>query len=269
MTEKELTMKRLKDHAFEAMDYFYPSHMVGIFLQGSQNYNLQIENSDVDTKLITLPSFEEIAFNKKPISTTHVRANNEHIDFKDIRLYMQTFRKQNLNFLEILFTEYKIVNTQYEDQWNILVANREKIARYNPFQAIKSMKGIAMEKYHAMEHEYPTKLEVLAKYHYDPKQLHHLERVRDYMHRYIDGENYENCLKPLHPEYLLDIKRGKYDLQYARKMADIAIADITEMADNFTANIENKGDPEVDEILDSVQLEIMRRSIEHDFLQGR
>lgn len=258
------TMERLSEHYQESLDYFKSSRIVGIFLQGSQNYGLELPGSDVDTKLIIVPTFEEIAFNKSPISTTHVRKNDEHIDFKDIRLYMQTFRKQNLNFLEILFTNYSIINPKYKEDWDILISNREKIARYNPYQAVKSMKGIGMEKYHAMEHEYPSKMEVLAKYGYDPKQLHHLERVRDYLHRYIDGESYESCLQPSDKDYLLDIKRGKYNLQYARNMADIAMSDIIEVADNFCNNTPNFGNPEVDKILDSVQLSIMKKAIRED-----
>ena len=95
------TIKRVKEHYNEALEYFPEDKIVGIFLQGSQNYQLDTEFSDVDTKLIIVPTFTEIAMNKQPLSTTHVRENDEHIDFKDIRLYINTFRKQNINFLEI------------------------------------------------------------------------------------------------------------------------------------------------------------------------
>ena len=108
--------------------------------------------------------------NSKPVSTTHIRANEEQIDFKDVRLYIDTFRKQNLNFLEILFTNYFVVNPTYAKEWNRLLEHREEISHYNPFRAMKTMKGIAMEKYHAMEHPYPSKLDILAKYGYDGKQ---------------------------------------------------------------------------------------------------
>ena len=84
---------------------------------------MDYEGSDVDTKLIVVPSFADICLNRKPISTTHVRENNEHIDWKDVRLYMETFRKQNLNFLEILFTPYYIIKPMYKEEWMRLVAN--------------------------------------------------------------------------------------------------------------------------------------------------
>ena len=109
-------MERVQEHYDEALEYFPEDRIVGIFLQGSQNYGLEIPSSDVDTKLIVVPTFEEIAFNHKAHSTTHVRENDEHIDFKDIRLMLGTFRKQNLNFLEILFTPYKILNPKYAEE---------------------------------------------------------------------------------------------------------------------------------------------------------
>lgn len=260
-------MDGIREHYNESLQYFSEYQIVGIFYQGSGNYGLDYEKSDIDTKLIVIPSFEDIAFNRKPVSTTHVRENDEHIDFKDIRLYMQTFRKQNLNFLEILFTDFKIVNPEHEANWGVLVDNRERIARYNPYQAIKSMKGIAMEKYHAMEHEYPSKIEVLKKYGYDPKQLHHLLRVEEYIGRYIAGESYEDCLRPRRPEYLLDVKRGYYDLDTARVVANTAINNVIRVADAFAEKVENKGDPEVDDILDGVQYGIMRQSVANEFLE--
>ena len=260
-------MDGIREHYNESLQYFSEYQIVGIFYQGSGNYGLDYEKSDIDTKLIVIPSFEDIAFNRKPVSTTHVRENDEHIDFKDIRLYMQTFRKQNLNFLEILFTDFKIVNPEHEANWGVLVNNRERIARYNPYQAIKSMKGIAMEKYHAMEHEYPSKIEVLKEYGYDPKQLHHLLRVEEYIGRYIAGESYEDCLRPRRPEYLLDVKRGYYDLDTARVVANTAINNIIRVADAFAEKVENKGDPEVDDILDGVQYGIMRQSVANEFLE--
>lgn len=260
----EWIMEKVREHYDEALEHFPEDRIVCLILQGSQNYGLDVENSDVDTKLIVTPTFEDIAMNKKPVSTTHIRENEEHIDFKDIRLYINCFQKQNLNFLEILFTPYKIVNPLYEEQWNRLVENSEAIAHYNPHRAIKSMKGIAMEKYHAMEHRYPSKVEVLAKYHYDPKQLHHLLRVEEYIKRYIDGESYQDCLTSKIPQYLKDVKLGCHDLDEARKLADISLNNILNMHDEFVKQVSDEIDPEIDKLLDNVQLEIMKIAVKKD-----
>jgi hypothetical protein len=255
-------MDRVREHYEEALEYFPEDRIVGIFLQGSQNYGLQVPNSDVDTKLIVVPTFEDIAMNRKAVSTTHLRANEEHIDFKDIRLMFQTFRKQNLNFLEILFTDYKIINPLYADLWYEVEKYREEIAHYNLYSAVKAMKGIALEKYHAMEHEYPSKLEVLAKYGYDPKQLHHLVRVEDYLERYISGESYVDCLRPTDPKYLIDIKLGKYGLDEAREMAKQALAHIDEICAPFTKDSSyNVDSTKVDCILNTAQHRIMQTAV--------
>ena len=258
-------MQRVQEHLDEALTHFHKDQVVGIFLQGSQNYKLDTPHSDVDTKLIVVPSFKDIAMNRKPISTTQVRANEEHTDWKDIRLYVQTFRKQNLNFLEILFTNYAIVNPIYEKQWNRLVESREAITHFNPYRSVQSMKGIALEKYHAMEHEYPSKIEILKKYGYDPKQLHHLVRVSDYLDRYIAGESYESCLNPgPMKQELIEIKEGKYSLAEARVIADKTKAHVEEMAEYAYSIYPNEEDPQVNALLDDVQYEIMKIAVERE-----
>ena len=267
----EWIMDRIQEHYEEAKEYFDENRIVGIFCQGSQNYGLDYENSDIDTKLIVVPTFEEIAFNKKPHSTTHVRANNEHIDFKDIRLYIETFRKQNLNFLEILFTPYKIVNPQYAEWWNILVENREAIAHYDIHRAIKSMKGIAMEKYHAMEHRYPSKVDIIDKYGYDSKQLHHLLRVEEYLENYINGATYESCLIP-DPEtasLLSTIKQNNdyFSLIKARYHALMSIKHIEALCEYGLSKYPEGHDESTDEILNKVQYEIMRYAVAVELME--
>lgn len=256
-------LDRVHEHLEEAKEYFPEDRIVGIFLQGSQNYGLDVEGSDIDTKLIVTPSFEDIVLNKKAVSTTHVRENNEHIDWKDVRLYMETFRKQNLNFLEILFTDYLWINPLYRSSWNKLVAAREDIARMNEFRAVKSMKGIAMEKYHAMEHPYPSKMEILEKYGYDGKQVHHLLRVEEYLERYINGEPYIDCLHPREDsaKLLMDLKEFKYDLEEGRELANDSIRRVTEMADAFCDGKENEENLEMRKLLETVQYEIIKTSI--------
>ena len=264
-------MERIQEHYEEAKEYFDENRIVGIFCQGSQNYGLDYENSDIDTKLIVVPTFEEIAFNKKPHSTTHVRANNEHIDFKDIRLYIETFRKQNLNFLEILFTPYKIINPQYEQWWNHLVENREAIAHYDIHRAIKSMKGIAMEKYHAMEHRYPTKIDIIDKYGYDSKQLHHLLRVEEYLERYINGVSYEQCLIPDEEtaSLLSTIKKdnGYFSLADAQYNALMSIKHIEALCEYGLSKFPEGYDEKVDKILKEVQYEIMRYAVAMELME--
>ena len=260
MSDFESTIKRVREHYDEALQYFPEDRIVLIALQGSQNYGLDLPTSDVDTKLIVVPTFKDIALNRKPVSTTHVRANDEHIDFKDIRLYIETFKKQNLNFLEILFSDFVIINPLYAEQWNRLVEAREAIARMNPYKAIKSMKGVALEKYYAMEHRYPTKIDLIEKYGFDGKQVHHLIRVDDYLTRYIDGESYENCLKPSPHlvEHMMAYKRHEIDLETARREAKEVLDHVVNVSDAFCTSITEKEDPAILDLLQDVSYNIMK-----------
>ena len=263
----DLIMKRVQEHYDEALKYFPEDQIVGVFLQGSQNYELDYEGSDIDTKLIVVPSFEDICLNRKPVSTTHVRANDEHTDWKDIRLYMETFRKQNLNFLEILFTDFYIINPMYKEEWNRLITARELIARMNPYRAVKSMKGIAMEKFHAMEHRYPAKIDIIEKYGYDGKQVSHLIRVYDYLRRYIAGESYKDCLVPTSSlrKQIMDYKMlNVYDLETARKEAAEYLRLVTELADEFCSLHDEQEENWIRELLEDVSYNIMRISVEKE-----
>ena len=60
-------------------DYQYITSLghevLGVFLQGSQNYGLSYEGSDIDTKAIIVPSFNDFVLNKKMVSTTEILEN--------------------------------------------------------------------------------------------------------------------------------------------------------------------------------------------------
>lgn len=110
--KRQKIMARMREHLVPVLEHCRGG-WVGLFLQGSQNYNLDYEGSDIDTKAIMLPSFSDFVLNAKPLSTTHIMENNEHVDFKDIRLMFDCIKKQNVNFVEILFTPYSIINPEY------------------------------------------------------------------------------------------------------------------------------------------------------------
>ena len=230
MTEKELEA-RVMEHYKEALKLYPEDRILGIFLQGSQNYYLDDEESDVDTKLLLVPTLDEIVFNLKPVSTTHILENDEHIDAKDVRLYWQCFKKGNPNFVEILYSRVSYINPMYMDAWMAMVQNRELIARVHPMAAAKAMMGMVQEKFHAMEHRYPSRAHIVDKFGYDPKQLQHLIRMSWFLEEYVkDWHDYEKILTLSFTEnmpcdyraWLMNIKRGReYDLKEAREVAAV------------------------------------------------
>lgn len=230
MTDKELRT-RVKEHYEEAAALYPEANILCIALQGSQNYYLDDAESDVDTKVLLIPSLKDIVINRKPVSTTHVRANNEHIDVKDIRLYWEYFKKGNPNFVEILFSRVVYVNPEYEFLWWRLVAAREDIARFKPMAAAKAMMGMVNEKWCSLDNTHPCR--ALDKDKYDPKQLAHLIRMSWFLEQYVDETApYEDIISLYQPidclgncdegwrTYLKDVKRGRlYDADEAYLVA--------------------------------------------------
>lgn len=228
------TQEIVRQHHEEAIALGH--NIFGTFLQGSQNYGLSHAGSDVDTKSLVIPTFRQVCRNSKLVSTTHVRENNEHIDLKDVRLMFQNFLKQNVNMVEILFTDYFVVNAQYVDVLLALRERREQIVRYDQGRGINCCAGMAYEKYKAMKHPYPSLIDKIEKYGYDGKQLHHIVRMKYFIEDFfIDQVPFKECLKysPTVSSYLISLKTTPMPLAEAEEIAKAALVEIEQYREAF------------------------------------
>lgn len=286
MLKSDKNMNRVKEH----LDFFLSKHKdidwFVIALQGSQNYKLNYENSDIDTKILTLPSLDELVLDKKPLNYTLVLddGTDEHCDIKDVRMYFKTFRKQNINFVEILYTPYWIVNPKYKDIWFEMLAVREELVHMNRYAAVSCIVGMAREKYHALCHAYPSKVEVLEKFGYDPKQLHHLIRLSHFFRHYINDEPYEDCLilPPGTRTHLIELKRDGcgYTKEEAIKVAENVLEWLSIAADQVRGKVpqqlahekfevyENVEDAEMSKFLDDTLYKLISRSLKEALREG-
>lgn len=256
---------RLHEHALYGLNTYNKDWFV-CCLQGSQNYGIADENSDIDSKMLILPNLEDLVLNHKAIShTLEMPDNQEHIDIKDAREYFKIFRKSNINFVEILFTDYWMVNHKYNDLWLELRRNREELARINPYAAVSCMKGMASEKLHALCHEYPSRMEYIDKFGYDPKQLSHLIRIHYFIQMYVKGLDYADCIYPKDKEFrtfLLEVKReGIGNVEEAKSLAQETFEDINRIANEYRVIHENKNDPKMDKLLNDILYELISRSL--------
>lgn len=253
--------KRVQEHYDWAVGAGY--EVVGVFLQGSWNYGegLSDEESDVDTKCLVLPTFEDFCLGKKMVSTTHVMPNDEHCDVKDLRLYMGCFKKQNVNFVEILFTEFYVLNPKYEKLFEPMFEHREEVAHYDEKAALNCMVGMAYEKEKALEHPYPATKDKIEKYGFDGKQLSHLVRLSELMNKYVKGVPYELCLKTSMPEYLLNLKRNKlYNLNEARQLCKTHLEVMKEVRDEYLAKNLVEVNTKVDKLMNKVVVNCMKEN---------
>lgn len=269
MEREEFINNRIKEHYDYIKDKY---NVVYLGLQGSQNYELDIYDedykSDVDTKAIILPSFKDFVYNKAPVSKTIVLPNNEHIDVKDIRVMFDTFKKQNVNFIEILFTKYRIVNEEYRVLLQPLFENRELIANLNKNQALRCIAGMSMEKLKALQHPYPAIIDKINKYGYDPKQLHHILRMNDFIKKYATGARYEDCLIPNNKEYLIKIKKGILSEKEAVQLAQKTDTETKEIKDRYITEKDIVSELTI-EILDKVKLDILNRKFKKELLESK
>ena len=93
----EWIMDRMREHYEDALKQYPENRIVGIFYQGSGNYGLDYEGSDVDTKCVLAPSLKELA-ESKMTSRTYVRENDEHI--QNIVLSTLSMKQNGISLLQ-------------------------------------------------------------------------------------------------------------------------------------------------------------------------
>lgn len=237
---KEMIMRRLQEHYDYLISHGY--NVIGLFLQGSQNYELDIYSeeyfSDIDSKAIILPSLEDIVSSIKPLSTTIVLENNEHIDVKDIRIWKEMFLKENISYIEILYTDFFIVTPGFEDVINDLQSHADDIVSYDLSRFVKTIWGMALEKQKALRHPYPTIVDKIEKFGYDPKQLHHIVRLNYFMKYFKWTGSIQSSFIPTQSakEYLLKIKQGYLSNDIVDMIADIHMEELKTNVDEFVEN---------------------------------
>lgn len=256
----ENVQKQVQNHYDKLVVLGY--NVVGVFLYGSQNYELDYEKSDVDTKAIVLPTLNDIILNRQPVSTTVDMGNNCLCDVKDIRKMFECFKKQNINFIELLFTKYLVINPEYKELYIPMIENNEKIARYNNYASLNCMSGMALEKYNALTHPYPSIKEKIVMYGYDNKQLHHILRIKDFIQRYIKGEKYKDILIPKNKDELLKVKSDYiYSLEDAKRTAKETCNFIKEIKDEYMKCNDVYVDKEAERTMTEVLTDIITSSI--------
>lgn len=120
-------------------------------LYGSQNYLIANENSDTDSKTLVIPSLKEAVLKKEMISVEH-DFNSGLTLIQDIRKSFDSMLKMNINFLEILYTDYWVANTLFLDEVYYLRENADLIANSNPLRLMQCTFGMA----HTTKKKEPT-----------------------------------------------------------------------------------------------------------------
>ena len=227
----------------------YGPRCVVLTLHGSQNYCLDLPTSDVDAKLIVVPSWDEIIHCAKPASET-IKGPYGDINVTDIRLFIgNNLRKQNFNFIECLFTPYYRVNPKYADLWNELTAYREDIAHYKPEEAVRTMMG-QMENQKKRWGKFD-----------DTKTLYHMLRIEWAIAQYVNGADFKDTMVPVGEMHdcIMEVRLGKIaqsDMEYFAQLAyDIATANAKR------AHLVQAYEQSADCIMEHIQTKMIERAL--------
>lgn len=226
--EKKLILDTLTRYKNILVEKGYNVIYIGLY--GSQNYNLDDSNSDIDARAIVLPTLNDLIF-RRSVSTTLEVEGVGAVDVKDLITYYSVIKKGNTAFIEPIRSEYWIGDGTIRDLLGVIPANP------------KAVFGTMLEKQKALTHKYPSKEKEFELFGYDPKQLHHIIRMYD-----ILMENKNNAQKYIETAYLsysgvskdvmLGIKRndletGPITKDQAEEMARQYIALARGLLDNY------------------------------------
>lgn len=246
------------------------ANVVVVNLYGSQNYNMDTEDSDFDFKAIVLPSVDDIIHNRKPESTV-LEFNGGQIDVKDIRLMFDNYKRMNTNFVETLFTEFYVANPKFANDWACVRDLAPALVRADMRRALNCMCGMALEKDHALCHPYPSKVHLIEQYGYDAKQLSHIMRLRYMMNGFIEGMPYEQLLKP-RPEVarmLVNVKTYKelYDPEEAKQVSKLLCGEMHDVKEQAFAKNDYPVDNACLDALDFIKADIMKMAFAEELHQ--
>ena len=120
--------------------------VLGVFIYGSQNYNLNDKKSDIDTRAIVIPKFNDLIENKE-LNKELTLDSGEHLEVKDIRTIVKNWKKQVITSLEIFYAVEAYINPNYEIFWNKLKELSNEIVSYNKLNLLNTLLGMSISNY--------------------------------------------------------------------------------------------------------------------------
>ena len=250
----------IEQHLFDVQQQFENNQIVYLALVGSQNYGLATPESDVDTKCCVLPSWKDIIQAHQPYGHTYIRDNNEHIDITDFRSMMSILKKQNINFLEQLFTYDYLINETYSHEIEELRRHREAIAHYNPRKCVQTMAGIAKSKESRILRPLgEEKNKTFEEFGYHPKELAQLYRIYCFLASYTKGLTFEVSLKNVNRGEYFILKTKKLPIEEVKNTIEIYSTRVKEIEESFLATHENTHTPAVDWMMEEITESIFKK----------
>ena len=245
-------------------------------LKGSQNYNLALEDSDIDCIAIVIPSLDYMISGRELISNSIHLDNKEQIAIVDIRKLPHLIAKQDVGILESLVTDYIIINKCYQNEVvNIInmvddVVENCGINIYNAlFGMMKRCFAHIIDEYEVIEDDIFVK-----KYSYNPKNSYQVMRIYQLMYNIYNGMQYKYAIKTYTDnmqDTIMKVRRNELPeeqvrakVQLAYDNAEYIYTGITD--EDYVEKIENKKDVYYKKIYEIIR-SIMNKEIKDVILE--
>jgi hypothetical protein len=186
---------------------------------------------------------------------------------------MAVIKKMNISYIELLFSDYVIINPKYEKIIKVLFEKREEIARAHQNQFVRCLAGMSMEKRKALCHPYPNLIEKIEKYGYDGKQLSHCARLNEFIIKYMSGIPVKDCYKATDKEKIMNYKKqlvpnGTQIMTQKDAIAACAYYDDNTkyMKELFINSHNEYKDEKIYQLLDDVQYQLLKKKFKEDII---
>lgn len=252
----EKVLKKVFEHA-EAVDKYCAEHnmrraFTGLF--GSQNYGLDEENSDVDTKSLIIPDAADWLWSTEGAANYVITMpDGSHAEMKPVVSMFKQWIKGSQNFMEILYTPYVDIAPEYEWLYKDLVNVADNIAHTNMYRQVDVWAGYAKHMlYRSMGHEDSG---------FNYKELMHAVRLYSFGVKWFKEQlGFEEASDETeHREYLLSIKHNSFSNNYLNSMIIEYTERIRQLVEWVKHNYEDKNTFNTEFFLRQTALEIFNR----------
>lgn len=224
-------------------------------LVGSQNYDLDDEQSDIDTFSFIFPPLNDIALAREPFATCYTSSDGGHCEIKDIRLALNLLRKTSPNSVEYFVSKYKIYNPVFESILRDYLDDNNKIwhmvhCNYN--HMLYAITGMA---YQLIKRNMPA-----------GKRFSHALRLDDMYYHFINSVNAGAVLELRtggDRELALIAKRDTENEKEYNEQCEHTAIRFEELKDNFILSEEQKQIQQTGlAMIDSFQWKLFKKYLE-------
>lgn len=179
-------------------------------ITGSQNYNLNNENSDEDWKVFVLPSFKDL-YKGVLYAPPSIISNSTDVSIKDIRVLPNGIYKSNISFLEVLYSKEIVINPNLDEHTKRLINDifvmRHELVTSNLSRMYLSTKGIFFKYFKEIEKNINEDCG------YNTKKAMNSLRVLNFLYKFNKTNDFEQSIRysdsDRDKKLLMSIKNGE------------------------------------------------------------